>query len=284
MPFWLHESRATLLFKGMPQGYKLSFTLLLSFLPLFIWFVIWYIPTQHTMSKLEREQAAQEQQVKALQKNALRYDQALLKRDELLTTLNVHAFTTASLQDVVDAILGCMHQAAIVCRGIQQNDHAVKEFFTEYRFVVEGKGGFGNILAFIENIQQLPICLVCESIILEESKEQIVRCRLVVRVDVEHETQGQKLIVPVFQGSSCYASVRNPFVMQADSKRQRHDTIMLEGIVASGKGLSAALMAYGSERDIVTQGDTFHGYRLITVDKNFVVVAKGNVTKKLIIE
>ncbi|MFA5306311.1 MAG: hypothetical protein WC365_02580 [Candidatus Babeliales bacterium] len=285
MPFWLHESRATLLFKGMPQGYKLSFTFIFSFLPLFIWLGLWYIPKRHKLYALESKKVAQEDQIKTLQKNVVRYDAALLKYDELHRKLSEQGYALVSLQEVVDAVLACMYQTAVTCRDIQQSDHAVKEFFTEYRFIAEGKGAFGNILAFIENLQRFPVPLVCESITLEEAKNQLVWCRLLLRVDLEHDPNGQSFVIPTFQVASHYVSMRNPFVMQTDDKRQHHhNNIVLEGIVSSGNGTPAALIAYGQERDIVTQGDAFHGYRLIAIDNNSVVVARGKLTKKLIIE
>lgn len=284
MPFWLHESRATLLFKGMPQGYKLSFTLFLSLLPLLIWLVIWYIPTQRALATLDHEMVVQEHSIKELQKIVPNYKQALVQHDELQRKLNAQVYATASLQEVVDALLACMHQSSVVCRGVQQHESLVKEFFTQHRLVIECKGTFGNLLAFVEYSQQLPLPLSYESLIFNEAKQQLVYGRLIVCVHLLHERRGNSLTIPGFHGSPDYITLRNPFEMGTQDKSHRPNDIVLEGIVTSGKEHYAALMSCGSERDIVSKGDRFCGYRLVTIDKKYVVVMKGTVTKKLMIE
>jgi len=246
--------------------------------------VIWYIPTQQALTALDYEIITQEKSIKELQKLTQNYQPTLALRDELQRKLSAQVYATASLQEVVDALLACMHQASVICRGIQQTESLVKEFFTRHCLVIECKGTFGNILTFVEYAQKLSIPLSYESLIFTEAKQQLVYGRLAVCVHLLHEMQRSPLLIPAFHGSSDYITLRNPFEMGTQDKRHQSNDIVLEGIVASGNQHYAALMSCGSVRDIVSKGDMFCDYRLVTIDKKYVVVMKGKITKKLMIE
>jgi hypothetical protein len=287
MPFWLHESVITQTFKRMPQRYKLFFTLLIVLFPSLIWFGLCYVPAQRFLSQQKNEIIELTKQQAQLQKIAVTYDGLINGRNELCGELAKNSFVGTSLQEIIDDVLWRMHQSGVVCRGIKQESCAVKEFFTDYQLLIEGKGEFGNILTFFHQLQLVSACLMCESLVLHESKKQKIRMAVALHLIIVPCSENSHLSLirdtaPLFP---LYANLRNPFVMGAHRSKSSQPSIFLEGIVSAGQsGAASALMACGDQREIVAQGDIFHGYLLASVDKTSVVLTKGKIRTKLTIE
>jgi Tfp pilus assembly protein PilO len=287
MPFWLHESGITHIFKKMPQHYKLFFTLLFPLLSLLIWFCLYYTPIRRRLAIKERESVELAKQYEQLKKVANTYDNLVRMRDELRGELAKNSFATTSLQEIIEAVLWCMRQSVVVCRGIKQESYATQDFFTEYHLAIEGKGEFDGILTFLHHIRQIPTYLCCESMVLRASKKQKIRMAVTLHVAIVHgnDLQRAPLIDSRTSVVPLYANLRNPFVMSSPKALSAQQTVLLEGIVSTGgAGVASALMSCGSLREIVTQGDTFQGYRLALVNKTSVVLTKGKTRKKLTVE
>jgi Tfp pilus assembly protein PilO len=287
MPFWLHESGVTNTFKKMPQRYKLFFTLLIPLLSALIWFCLYYMPVRRRLALKEREAVELAQQNKQLQKIAAAYDNLVRMRNELRGELAKNSFVQTSLQEIIEAVLWCMRQSGVVCRGIKQESSTTQEFFTEYCLAIEGKGEFGSILTFLHHVHQIPTCLCCESMVLHASKKQKIRMAITLRVAVVHENDLQR--APLIDSKASvvplYANLRNPFVMSSQKTLSAQQAVVLEGIVSAGEtGTASALMSCGGLREIVALGDIFHGYRLASIDKTSVVLTKGKTRRKLTVE
>jgi hypothetical protein len=78
--------------------------------------------------------------------------------------------------------------------------------------------------------------------------------------------------------------LRDPFSLGTYKKELAKSAITLEGIVDGGNFHGAAILACGDKREVVVRGETFEGYTVTVIGKNFVTLAKGKEKQKLIIE
>jgi type II secretory pathway component PulC len=79
--------------------------------------------------------------------------------------------------------------------------------------------------------------------------------------------------------------LRDPFALAKRTKKTaKADTMSLEGLVIAGQERTAAILVYGSKREVVTCGQKFEGYTLVAINKNSVVLIKGKKKKTLMID
>ncbi len=81
------------------------------------------------------------------------------------------------------------------------------------------------------------------------------------------------------------ATIRDPFQYYSQHTSTKNTaSITLEGVVCVGNKRSAAIIAHGQKREVVQRGECFEGYTLIVLEKDFVVVQRGKIKKKIFIK
>jgi|WetSurMetagenome_2_1015567.scaffolds.fasta_scaffold35325_2 type II secretory pathway component PulC len=95
------------------------------------------------------------------------------------------------------------------------------------------------------------------------------------------------LVIPIFANhppNTNRPNYRDPFQFPPKYYSVKQCSIALEGIVYSGSCRSAAVLSRGSDRDVVRRGERFCGYKLSVIGKNFVVLERGGIKKKIILD
>jgi len=80
-------------------------------------------------------------------------------------------------------------------------------------------------------------------------------------------------------------NIRNPFVFLRREKSQvsGQKELALMGLISCGKK-KCAILSCCDESCIVEKGQTFEGYKLAYIGKNFITINKGKKQKKLYLE
>jgi len=87
------------------------------------------------------------------------------------------------------------------------------------------------------------------------------------------------------KGSAAFSlqALRDPFALPPRGDAVSTKKVRLEGIVQMGTKYCAVL-ARGTNRDVVEQGAVFEGYTLLTIDAKGVVLSRGESQTRLTLE
>lgn len=182
MPFWLHTSKAMLMLGRFSLRQKLIACIVLIAFALFIGWYGFCVPLRYKHQRIKHNlEALQQQEVLFHQKahHAHQVTQLHARFGEQIKELIAKSYTP---QKTMAHLLELMQKHKISCRGIKPQAVAPKNFYEKHYVSVGGRGTFGNILAFLRDMQDCNVATKCKTLSIRKDSYRDLKFTLLVRV------------------------------------------------------------------------------------------------------
>jgi Tfp pilus assembly protein PilO len=182
MPFWLHETRAIIALKGIPRYMRLLIILLTITILGGGWIFWIYLPQQRIVNDQFHKISALKQQQSTLAHAVIQHLPALTRHESLATSLELQKAFYPSLQKSVNALLQMMQNREISCRGVYHKNCIKKDFYQKNYVLIDGKGNFRNVLAFLYDVQQLALPVKFKALSLRKGNKDMLKFQTLIRI------------------------------------------------------------------------------------------------------
>lgn len=191
MPFWLHEPKVMLAVKGLSLGRKIGAITCVASIFFCGCLFLCYMPLQKSIVEKTKSLNVLATQKGLFEKATDCYDTLLAQHSMLDSQFKKSTTKSRSAQKTINAILKVMRKHDISCRGIQPLSVKKKDFYEKHYVLVNGRGSFKKVLAFLHDIKQESSPIKYKSVQLTRHRKNVLAFTMQMRI-VRVFAQGSK--------------------------------------------------------------------------------------------